>query len=252
MKNSVTANINLTLYGKPVALNLSFPDKLVKPRRMLPVLQKITNKFVETAVDAFVGENEKISCQAGCGACCYQPIPLAEFESYQLAEVVEELPESRRAAVKQRFAEALEKLKQIDWFNRLEAVLNQPDSKEEVRKLALEYFAEKIPCPFLEQESCTIYLHRPLACREYLVTSPAENCQAPTPENIKQVDLKFKVSEVVRSLWKTENLPNTNFVTMIYALEWTKKHSDKFGKKRGEEWLGEFFNRLSKGENSTK
>ena len=71
MKNSKTANIKLTLYGKQLELNLSVPLKPVKPTRMLPVLHKITNKFVETGIKAFVGENDAISCQAGCNACCH-------------------------------------------------------------------------------------------------------------------------------------------------------------------------------------
>lgn len=252
MKDTVTANINLMLYGKSVALNLSLPADPVKPTRMLPVLHQITSKFVETAVEAFVDKDEEVSCKAGCGACCRQPVPLAEIESYQIAALVEEMPEPVRTKVKKRFAEAVEKLENIDWFDRLKKTLGLPNSKEEIRKLALEYFTQNIPCPFLENESCSIHLNRPMACREYLVTSPAVNCQNPTSENIRQVDLKFKVSEIVRSLWKTENLSEANFVTMIYALEWAKKHSDKFGEKTGGEWLTDFFRYLSEGDNSVK
>jgi Fe-S-cluster containining protein len=36
-----------------------------------------------------------------------------------------------------------------------------------------------MPCPFLEDESCSIHPDRPLVCREYLVTSPAELCAGP-------------------------------------------------------------------------
>jgi 5'(3')-deoxyribonucleotidase len=32
---------------------------------------------------------------------------------------------------------------------------------------------------------------------------------------------------------------------MIYALEWAKKHPNKFSKKLGKKWLTEFFNYLS-------
>jgi Fe-S-cluster containining protein len=204
---------------------------------------------VDTAVEAFVGDNEEISCKAGCGACCRQPVPLAEPEVYQIAKLVEELPEPRRTEIKQRFADACEQLEKIDWFNRLENIfIESPHSKkEEIRKIALEYFSQKIACPFLENESCSIHQNRPLSCREFLVTSPAANCQDPSPENIKHVDLKFKVSDIVRDLWKSKNLPNTSFVTMIYALEWAKKNTESFEKKSGGDWLGEFFGSLKKG-----
>ncbi len=252
MKNSKTANIKLSLYGKQVELNLSVPLKPVKPIKMLPVLQNITNKFVETGVKAFVGENESISCKAGCGACCNQPVPLAEFEAYHIAELVENLPEPRRTIIKNKFAEACRQLEKIDWFNRMENAANSPVQKDETRNLGLEYFYENIPCPFLEEQSCSIHPQRPLACREYLVTSPAENCQNPTAETVNHVDIKFKVSDIIRRIWKTDNLKNTSFVPMIYSLEWVKIHPDKFSKKRGEEWLMDFFKNLTNSEIPTK
>ena len=39
------------------------------------------------------------------------------------------------------------------------------------------YYALRMPCPFLEDEHCTIYEERPAACRELLVTSAAELCR---------------------------------------------------------------------------
>ncbi|MEK7724616.1 MAG: YkgJ family cysteine cluster protein [Acidobacteriota bacterium] len=246
MENTVNANIQITLYGKPIELNLPLPAEPVKPMRILPVLQTITNTFVDTAVEVFVSKDEQISCKVGCDACCYQPVPLAEPEVYQIAKLVEDMPESRQAEIKKKFADTCEKLEKIDWFNRMENIFIESTSsrKEEIRKLALEYLAEKIACPFLENKSCSIHQYRPLSCREFLVTSPAENCQNPTSENIKHVDLKFKVSDIVRGLWKSENLPNTSFVTMIYALEWAKKHPENFAEKSGGDWLGEFFGSL--------
>lgn len=215
---------------------------------MLPVLQKITDKFAETAIDVFVGEGDEVSCKMGCAMCCRHPVPLAETEVFQIAELVEKLPEARRKEVKQKFAEACEKLKELNWFERLENAYQMDSAAKsaELKKLALEYFAEYIDCPFLVEESCTIYHERPLACREFLVTSPAENCRNPSPENIKHVDLKFKVSSILQKLWKTENLANKDVVTMIYALEWSQKYPDKFAEKSGEEWLREFFNYFGK------
>jgi Fe-S-cluster containining protein len=171
---------------------------------------------------------------------------LAEPEVYQIAKLLEDMPEPRQREIKKKFADACEHLEKIDWFNRMENIFieSKPSKKEEIRKLALEYLAEKIACPFLENESCLIHQDRPLSCREFLVTSPAENCQNPTAENIKHVDLKFKVSDIVRELWKSENLPNTSFVTMIYALEWAEKYPENFAEKSGGEWLGEFFGSL--------
>ena len=43
----------------------------------------------------------------------------------------------------------------------------------------------------------SIYEERPITCREYLVTSPAENCSRPTPQNIRRVKLLMPVFNAV-------------------------------------------------------
>ena len=59
------------------------------------------------------------------------------------------------------------------------------DHFEEQRELNLEYWALKIACPFLENESCSIYKDRPIACREYLVVTDPKHCAEARPENVK-------------------------------------------------------------------
>ena len=245
MKNEGITTIKLTLYGKAIELALVVPEQRVTPLSLLPVLHEIDNKFIETAVEVFVEENETISCKAGCGACCRQLVPLAEFEAYQIAFLVEQLPMLRRTAVKKKFDEAVSKLEDIYWLKQLEELLENEPSKEDIQAHALAYFYQNIACPFLEAESCSIHPDRPLACREYLVTSPAENCRNPTTTGIKHIELKFQVSKIVRQLWKTDHIKKVDSVPMIYSLEWVKKHPNKFSKKSGKKWLSEFFNYLS-------
>lgn len=251
MKEPITANIKLNLYGKPVELNLPVSTLKVKPKRMLPVLQTITDRFVDTAVEVFTGKDEEISCKMGCAACCRQAIPLAEIEVYQISELVENMPEPRRTQIKQKFGDACDKLKKINWFERLENIYNSDSTAktEEIQTLALEYLGQNIECPFLEEESCSIYQDRPLSCREFLVTSPAENCRNPSAENINHLEMKFKVSKIIRQLWKTQNLSNKDTVALIYALEWSRQNPDRFEEKRDDEWLRDFFNYFSNGEN---
>ena len=118
------ANIELKLYGKPVKLNLVVPEKPVKPVKILPVLHKITNKIVDAAIGSFVEEGDSVSCQAGCGACCRQPVPLAEFEAYQSAELVENMP-NRGGRTLKKDSRSRRKLEKVDWFEKLETVLEE-------------------------------------------------------------------------------------------------------------------------------
>lgn len=239
----VTGTATITIYGEPVEMEMRVPAKPVKARRMLPIFQMMTNSFVEVGVEAVNARGEEISCKAGCGACCRQAVPLAEIEAYQIAELVENLPEPRRGEIKQRFAEGRKQLGEINWFERMDAFAEMTMSERQ--ELVMEYFHQGIPCPFLENEACSIHSDRPLACREYLVTSPAENCSRPTAKNINLVELLYKPSKTVRFLGCSENIKTVNFVTLIQSLEWAEKFPESVPEKTGGEWMSQFFQSLS-------
>ncbi len=241
-----TGTVKLSLFGEPVEMEMTVPAKPVKPSRMLPIFQALTSSFVELGVSEAENEGNKISCKAGCGACCRQAVPLAEMEVYQIAELVENMPELRRSEIKRRFAEGVSRFHENKWFEKMEqyAAMTIKDRQT----LVMEYFYEGVPCPFLEEESCSIHPNRPLACREYLVTSPAEFCARPTAETIRQLIFKVKPSIAVLETSMTKNLGNAFFVPMIQALEWAENYPDIAEEKTGEAWVAEFLRKLTKAE----
>jgi hypothetical protein len=90
---------------------------------------------------------------------------------------------------------------------------------------------------------------RPLACREYIVTSPAENCSKLTAKDIRMVNLPIKPSDTIRKITNSKNInKSVNFVPLILALEWAKLNTDEFPEKTGERWMAEFFTNLTKSE----
>lgn len=240
----VTGQITLSVNGAPLEMQMTVPAKPVKPQRMLPIFRQIANSFTDLGIKAVEEENQKISCQKGCGACCRQPVPLAEIEAYQIAELVEHLPEPRRSNVKKRFDEAANHFKAIGWFEKLENC----KEKEEIEKTVLEYLSEYVACPFLEDECCSIHTERPIGCREYLVTSPAENCSEPTAQTVRLIKLPLKASDGLRPVGRSKNLQKLNFVPFVLALEWVAKYPENFAEKTGEQWMADFFTSLTKSE----
>lgn len=240
----VTGQVKLSIGGSPLEMQMTVPAKPVKPQRMLPIFQQMANSFTEIGETAVKNAGEKISCKAGCGACCRQPVPIAEIEAYQLAELVENMPEPRRSVVKQRFADACRHFQSIDWFERLENTTEQ----KQLERTVLKYFYEGVPCPFLENESCSIHEARPLACREYLVTSPAKNCSNPSAKKVRLIELPIKASATLRHVGQTKRCGKINFVPLILALEWVERNPDDFAEKTGEEWMADFFRNLTKSE----
>lgn len=236
-KKWINAIVKLSVKGELLEVEMSFPAKPVKPHRVLPVLQKMTNGFVDIGVKEAESAGKSVSCAKGCGACCRQPVPISEIEVYQIAALVENMPEPRRRVIRQRFAEACRHFHEIGWFEKVE---NSRDlSSENVRNFGMEYFHENVPCPFLEDESCSIHSERPLSCREYLVTSPAINCSAPTPEIVETVEIPYKLSSAILNVGRTNNMQKTSFVPLVRALEWAKIFPEKFQRKMGTEWMND-------------
>lgn len=256
MKNDewITGNVTLAIKGVPVEMEMTVPATPIKPHRMLPIFQKMTNSFVDMSVQAMNEIGEEISCKAGCGACCSQAVPIAEVEVYQIAELVENMPEPRRTEIKKRFADAVGHFESIGWFERIRKVANQkmPDNPEyvptELIDAAMEYFNQGIPCPFLENGSCSIHENRPLSCREYLVTSPAEFCSKPTAENIKKVPLLVRPSKSLPQVGITGNFSGLGVLPLIRALDLAEKIPEQFPEKSGDKWMADFFAHLIKHE----
>lgn len=226
----------------------SVPKGPTRLRQLLPIAQSFADTVVvDAAVRAVEEQGRKISCEKGCGACCRQLVPIAETEARYVHDVVTNLPESRRAEIHSRFAAARRRLEDAGLLDKL----RHPDQYQwpdaDSHSFALEYFRLGIPCPFLEEESCSIYPHRPLACREYLVTSPAENCVWPTPGAVRVVDMPVKVWKAVAHFDKVP--PPGRFirwVPLILALEWAEAHPDEPSPRPGSELLRELIDNLLK------
>ncbi len=238
----VTGKGKFVISGSEIEMEVTVPAEPVRPRRMLPILQQLTNTIVDAAVTEAEAEGRTISCKAGCGACCRQLVPIAEMETFHLRDLVKAMPEARQTEIRRRFADARERLEKSGLLTELEKPVGM--SLDKRRQFGIDYFKQGIPCPFLEEESCSIHPDRPLSCREYLVTSPAENCATPR-NNIEGVYVAEKVSTVVYSLDSDRSAITYKWVPMILALDWAEAHEEDAPPRLGTEMFGEVIKRLT-------
>jgi Fe-S-cluster containining protein len=156
-------------------------------------------------------------------------VPISPAEAVRLAEVVEAMPEERRAAVKQHFAGAVKKLEERGLLDRraprgrAALVSAKKGAKAAWEDVSRRYFEAKIPCPFLEDESCSIYPERPMVCREFLVTTPAERCATWGP-GVRAVPRLARMGEVMRELGNELLGRGDRDVPLALALEWAEAH----------------------------
>jgi Fe-S-cluster containining protein len=235
--SSVTGSVELSIGGKRLQLELQVPSAPTGPAKLLPLFRSLADAIVEIAEQSVVAQGKSISCSKGCGACCRQLVPISAIEARRLRELLNELPESRAAEIRARFASARQRLAQAG----LLASLLEPEriGEEQAQAFGLAYFARGIACPFLEDESCSIHADRPVACREYLVTSPAAHCARPTAESVDRVKIPAKVGSAVRKL------QSPAWVPLIVAPEWAEAHPDEDPLRPGPAIVSEFLSALT-------
>lgn len=224
---TVEGSISLKVRGEPVEFAVRVPKGSVGVPQMLPVLRQMTDTLVEAMTRRAARDGENVSCRAGCGACCKQMVPIAPSEALALRGVVEQMPEARRTEVLARFADAVDRLEAAS----LAAPLRRAEARvgRSLRELGLAYFALGIECPFLEEGSCSVYPDRPLACREYLVSTPAAHCAQPTPETVKTIPMPARLSNGLLQIDGVGAAEASTFVVLTLAIEYAEAHPEGTG-----------------------
>ena len=239
----VTANVKISGPDWDLQTTVSVPQGPTTVRDLLPLAQSFSDAVVNAVVKTNEENGQKISCTKGCGACCRQLVPITETEARNIHTVVENLPEPRRTAVRTHFAEARQRLEKSGMLEQLLQPEKVPIDKKQ--EFALRYFFQGIPCPFLEDESCSIYADRPLVCREYLVTSAVEHCVRPTAETIRAVKMPVKVwTALARLNAKSSAQGKLPWVPLIVAPEWAEAHPEEPSLRPGRELLQELFEHI--------
>lgn len=239
-----TANVEITVKGRRLRMQFNVPEAAVGPGEMMPLFRAVSAALTKTAISEVEKAGHKISCKRGCGACCRQLVPISAVEAREVGKLVERLPEPRRSEVKQRFADASKRLEEAGLLPQL----RNPGAfdREQMKSLDLEYFAYRIACPFLEEESCSIYEDRPIACREYLVVSPAEHCSEATAVNVRAIaPIAGPVSAGIPSADMSPSGKPVKWVPLILAVEYAGNHPEELAARPAPEMVEEFFKRFA-------
>jgi Fe-S-cluster containining protein len=237
-------SVEMELGQTRLELKFQVPGGPLRPVRLLPLLRTVSDHLAKDAARRAAAHGEEVSCRAGCAACCRYLVPVSPVEARRLREIVDAMPAPRRAEVEGRFAALRERLAGAGVLERL----RQPEtlSPEERNTLGAAYFALDLPCPFLEGERCSIYPERPLACREFMVTSPAELCGATDGTPVRMVRLPGRPSMAATALEDGPALSDGGWVLLSLALGWVAAHPEAEEPPTGPELVGRFFDALAR------
>src|SRR4029077_4406720 len=208
---------------------IDVPTAFIPITAIVPVTRRLGEEAAQLEVRQTIEAGQTISCRMGCAACCRMLVPLSAPEAFALREYVEQLPEDRRTHLLNRLSDTTESLKREGLWDRLndvaEASRSMPD--EELDPINLSYYALRIPCPYLENELCSIYEARPSACRELLVTSPAELCQDMVQNPVMPLPVSMRITSILGLVWGPLTASPPRLIPLPMALEWAERHEEE-------------------------
>jgi Fe-S-cluster containining protein len=229
-------NISLSTPAGELATSVEAPTALVPITAIVPLTRRLGEEAtaLEEAQERDAGR--PISCRKGCAACCRMLVPMSPPEAFALKAMVDALPIERRNALVGRLRDARARLEEAGLLTGLTALAesHRPLTDEEMEPMNQAYYALRLPCPFLEGEICSIYEDRPAACRELLVTTPADLCDDLIQNPVRPLPAPVRVGTVLALLWSELNGGPPTLIPLPLALDWAEKHA---GESRGV-WRG--------------
>lgn len=218
---------------------------------LLPFAQALSDAIVNETTHLVQEAGKTISCTSGCGACCRGFVAITQAEARQIGGFMAALAPDRRATLEARFEQAHQRLDAAGLLSAIEAA--ESWGAADYQAMVTAYFPLGIACPFLENESCSIYPVRPITCREFLVTSPAYHCAELDSVNVRRVTLPLQVFHAV-ARWQQPESKDAGlepWVPLIMAPQWAQAHPEPAPNQTGPELLSRLLNGMKAGKQST-
>lgn len=218
-----TIEVQFVTSEGPIRAKLAVPPRPMRLAELAMGFVGLSSKLSDIETRVSEKKGLPIACTKGCGACCRQLLQVSAPEAWLLADLVRSMPSARQALVRGRFADAIAKIAESPMKEVFE---REAFASADVMTIGVDYFQLGIPCPFLEEESCSIHPQRPSICREYLVTSPASHCAALGKARIDRVPLNMRLSQAFMDVAAQVLGTRAELIPMPFALEWADQHRE--------------------------
>jgi Fe-S-cluster containining protein len=197
---------------------------------LMPEAFKLADRIVRKAVKREAKLGLEIPCTRGCTACCRYLVRVSIPEALYIYKRLIESERPWRDEILERFQQAREKLIQNGLAEKLERdLVRQPANVSYDNRLHLlsrQYLALRLACPFLIDEICSIYLWRPVACRQYFVTSPARWCVNPFTKNVRRVSLPLHVTDLLAQGTADVLDEPSRVIALPLAMNWASENQE--------------------------
>lgn len=138
--------------------SISAPTQVIPISDIVPLLRSFGERAMGMEEEKHTSIGVTISCQKGCAACCRMMVPVSPPEAFSLKRAISRLSEVQQTHIQARITDTQAKLNEAGLLGRLVQLseTRQQLSDENIEPINQAYYAQRLPCPFLENEVCSI------------------------------------------------------------------------------------------------
>ncbi len=179
-------------------------------RTLYPMIEHL----MDDAIAEVNAGRSQISCQKGCGYCCYLLVEISWDEALELAKWINRQSSAKRKEWENKIKKHAARVRKFFKDHKIGKRFIDPSGEHDEMPddLFVDYADElNMSCPFLEKGKCAAYDRRPTPCRLHVVSSPAEfcsHCHENDEEDIKVprkiISVQKAVGQVMEKLYKDQ------------------------------------------------
>lgn len=228
--------ISLQTPSGEISTAVGVPTSFVPITAILPLMRSLGEEAQVLEQRRLLQAGQRVSCEKGCAACCRMLVPISVPEAFALTNTIDRLDQNERNRLLSKLDLAQQQLARAGILKQLSSLADssEPLSDEAIEPLNRAYYALRMPCPFLDNETCSIYADRPAACRELAVTSPATECQDMTTQTVQPVPVAVRLSTALSLLWADLTGTAPRLIPLPLAVDWARRHKEE----QTNQWAG--------------
>jgi Fe-S-cluster containining protein len=175
--------------------SISLVSRPVPLSELVPMACQLSQAIVDATSRRIEESDSRIACRKGCDACCSYLVPISPAEAYHIRDEIFKLSQLEQKTL---FRSCQHTTRQLIDHRIPDALFSPTQEHEERLEILSDWYRElNLPCPFLVNHACCIYDFRPLACREYLVTSHPSKCRSESTERSARIPMPLRIAEVL-------------------------------------------------------
>lgn len=220
-------SLEVDILGEPVCFDIKVVDRPARLSGIVPLARNLSTKMALVTLDRLSAKGQCVPCRKGCSACCSYLVPLSVPEAFRLAEELSAMPANESKPLIQSSIETTRKI-----LNNMPAdfeLSRKEDSGDafQSQEIGDWYAGLKLPCPFLSDGLCVPYEHRPIACREHMVTGSAKLCDLTSTDKADVVKMPISVFECLGRLTAELEKSDVEAVMLPLTLLWVQENVER-------------------------